>query len=133
PFRQSAYTDAIGGDKRSRICGGLRGADRRCSREVDVVLCPETPTPAFLHDHLPQRSRQRDVDGKKIPYNDQLAWTGMATVIGLPATAAPIGRTDSGLPIGVQIIGGYLEDRTTVAVAGLVEREFGGFTPPPSL
>ena len=33
--------------------------------------------------------------------------------------------------IGVQIIGGYLEDRTTIAFAGLIEREFGGFTPPP--
>jgi amidase len=30
----------------------------------------------------------------------------------------------------VQIIGGYLEDRTTIAFAELIEREFGGFTPP---
>jgi amidase len=30
----------------------------------------------------------------------------------------------------VQIIGPYLEDRTTIAFAGLVEREFGGFVPP---
>lgn len=30
----------------------------------------------------------------------------------------PIGRTESGLPIGVQIIGGYLEDKTTIAFAG---------------
>ena len=52
---------------------------------------------------------------------------------GLPATAAPIGRSEGGLPIGVQIIGGYLEDRTTIAFAGMIEREFGGFTPPPSL
>ena len=52
---------------------------------------------------------------------------------GLPATAAPNGRSESGLPIGVQIIGGYLEDRTTIAFAGLLEREFGGFTPPPLL
>jgi amidase len=43
----------------------------------------------------------------------------------------PIGRTDSGLPIGMQIIGGFLEDRTTITFAGLIEREFGGFTPPP--
>ena len=39
----------------------------------------------------------------------------------------------SGLPIGVQIIGGYLDDRTTLAFAGLIEREFGGFSPPPNL
>jgi len=29
------------------------------------------------------------------------------------------------------MIGGYLEDRTTIAFAGLIEREFGGFVPPP--
>jgi amidase len=44
---------------------------------------------------------------------------------------APIDRSDRGLPIGVQIIGSYLEDRTTLAFAELIEREFGGFTPPP--
>jgi amidase len=43
---------------------------------------------------------------------------------------APIGRSESGLPIGVQIIGGYMEDQTTIAFAGLIEREFGGFVPP---
>jgi len=44
-----------------------------------------------------------------------------------------IGHDESGLPIGVQIIGGYLDDRSTIAFAGLVEREFGGFAPPPNL
>jgi amidase len=43
----------------------------------------------------------------------------------------PIGRSGDGLPIGIQIVGGYLADRTTIAFAGLVEREFGGFAPPP--
>jgi hypothetical protein len=46
---------------------------------------------------------------------------------GLPATAAPIDRSATGLPIGVQIIGPY----TTLAFAELLEREFGGFVPPP--
>jgi amidase len=31
----------------------------------------------------------------------------------------------------VQIVGPYLEDRTTIAFAELTEREFGGFAPPP--
>ena len=62
-----------------------------------------------------------------------MAAVGIATLTGLPATAAPNGRSDSGLPIGVQIIGGYLEDRTTMAFAGLIEHEFGGFVPPPGL
>jgi amidase len=44
-----------------------------------------------------------------------------------------MGRSDSGLPIDAQIIGSFLDDRTTIAFAGLVEREFGGFTPPRDL
>jgi len=43
----------------------------------------------------------------------------------------PIGRSDEGLPIGMQIIGPYLEDRTTIAFAEFIEREFGGFVAPP--
>ena len=35
------------------------------------------------------------------------------------------------LPIGMQIIGPYLEDRTTIAFAEYIEREIGGFVPPP--
>jgi amidase len=50
---------------------------------------------------------------------------------GLPATAVPIDRSASGLPIGAQIIGPYLEDRTTIAFTELLEREFGGFVAPP--
>jgi amidase len=91
------------------------------------------PTTAFPHDHSPQLARKLDVDGAKIPYLDQMGWAGLATLNGLPATTMPIGHSDSGLPIGVQIIGGFLDDRTTIAFAGLVEREFGGFTPPPDL
>jgi amidase len=72
-----------------------------------------------------------EVDGRQVPYFDQVVWAGPATLLGLPATTMPIERTDAGLPIGVQIIGGYLEDRTTIAFAGLIEREFGRFVPPP--
>ena len=34
------------------------------------------------------------------------------------------------LPVGVQIIGPWLEDRTPLKLAELIEREFGGFVPP---
>ena len=58
-------------------------------------------------------------------------WAGVATLPGLPSTAMPIGLSEGGLPIGMQIIGPYLEDRTPLVFAALVEGEFGGFTPPP--
>jgi amidase len=34
-----------------------------------------------------------------------------------------------GLPVGVQIVGPWLEDRTSLKLAELIEREFGGFVP----
>jgi amidase len=114
----------------SRIRADLRARWQALFKEIDVILCPPMPTPAFPHDHSPKLDRQIDIDGKKIPYDDQVVWAAIATSIGLPATAAPIDHEGS-LPIGVQIIGGYLEDRTTIAFAGLIEREFGGFKPPP--
>jgi amidase len=117
----------------SRRRAALRGRWLALFEDVDVVLCPAMPTPAFPHDHTPMAKRALDIDGQNRSYFDQLAWAGPATLNGLPATTAPIGRTDTGLPIGVQIIGGFLDDRTTIAFAGMVEREFGGFTLPPML
>jgi amidase len=57
----------------------------------------------------------------------------LATLNGFAATTVPIGHSAERLPIGMQIVAGYLDDRTTLAFAGLVEREFGGFTAPPNL
>jgi amidase len=119
--------------RKSRIRSGLRARWLALFEDVDVVLCPPMPTVAFPHDHSPQFARQLDIDGVKVPYNDQSVWAGIALLSGLPATTMPVSRTEDGLPIGMQMIGTYLDDRTTIAFAGLVEREFGGFTPPPHL
>ena len=83
------------------------------------------------HDHAQIAHRRVDIDGKPYPYPDQLAWPGIATLPGLPSTAIPIGLSPEGLPVGVQIVGPWLEDRTPLKLAELIEREFGGFVPPP--
>lgn len=98
----------------------------------DVVIAPVLGVVAFPHDNSPNmQTRTLTINGKAEPYFGQLAWPGMAVLANLPATAAPIGQTKAGLPIGAQIIGPYLEDRTTIGFAGLLEREFGGFKRPP--
>jgi len=109
-------------------------------RDTDVLLCPVMPTSAFPHDttgdqlgHIAQYHRVTKVDGKDHPYLDGLQWPGVATVANLPSTALPIGRTAEGLPIGVQAIGPYLEDKTSVGFAALVEAELYGYTPPPGI
>jgi amidase len=89
--------------------------------------------PVFPHDHSePIGAWHLDIDGKTYPYEDACyLWADPASTCGLPATAAPIARSATGLPIGVQIIGPYLAECTTIALAGLLEQEFGGFVPPP--
>ena len=113
---------------------GVRAQWRALFGTFDAVICPAAPTPAFPHDHsLDMNARQISIDGKDYPYGDQFIWPGVATMPGLPATAAPIGLSPEGLPIGVQIIGPWLEDRTPLRLAALIEREFGGFVAPPGL
>jgi amidase len=110
----------------------LRAQWRELFKSFDAVICPVMPTPAFSHDHSPdQNNRRIDIDGKVHFYSDQIAWPGIATLPGLPATAVPISLSPEGLPIGVQIVGPWLEDRTPLKLALLIEREFGGFVPPP--
>ncbi len=112
----------------------LRAQWRALFAEFDVVLCPPFAVLAFPHDHSePRDNRSIDIDGKPHPYISLIVWGTLATPPGLPATVAPIGRSPSGLPIGVQIIGPLLEDRTTIAFVGHLEREFGGFVAPPGM
>ena len=93
----------------------------------DVVIAPCLGVAAFPHigDGGAWNERTLTLDGAQTPFAAQLAWPGMASLACLPATAFPIGKTRSGLPIGVQAIGPYLEDRTTLAFARLAEEELG--------
>src|SRR5262249_31162496 len=73
-------------------------------RNYDVVLYPSAPIPAFPHDHSePIENRHLDIDGETHPYYDVcFIWADPASTCGLPATAAPINRSPTGLPIGMQ-------------------------------
>jgi len=113
--------------------GQLRAQWRALFNSFDAVICPVMPTPAYPHDHSPEQEKRRiNIDGKEFAYPDQMAWPSIANLPGLPATAIPTGLSPEGLPIGVQIVGPWLEDRTTLKLAELIEREFGGFVPPPA-
>jgi amidase len=99
--------------------------------EHDVLLAPVMPTVAFPHDHAEYTTRTIPVNGKPLPYMQQLFWAGLTNVVYLPAVAAPVGRARSGLPVGIQIAAPYLEDRTAIRFAALLAEEIGGFVAPP--
>ena len=86
----------------------------------DVVIAPVMGVVAFEHQTGEFDKRTHVIDGEATPYAAQVAWPGMATVANLPATAVPIGAAASGMPIGAQIVGPYLEDLTPLAFAGLI-------------
>jgi amidase len=75
--------------------------------------------------------RRIEIDGVASPYPSLIVWSTLAPPPGLPATVMPIRRSRAGVPIGMQIIGPFLEDRTPISFAGYPEREFGGFVPAP--
>jgi len=110
----------------------LRYAWRDFFQRFDILLTPVAATAAFPHDHNPNRDeRTVTVNGRSAPYAEQMFFAGLASLSYLPATAAPIGLTAEGLPVGMQIIGAEGEDRTTIEFARLLAAEIGGFTPPP--
>ena len=101
-------------------------------RDWDVLLCPVIATAALPHRQDGATwDRQISIGGKEIAYNDMLFWPGLTGGYHLPGTVAPLGMTKAGLPLGVQIAGPIHGDRTTIAVAALLEQAWMGFTPPP--
>ena len=98
----------------------------------DVFLLPVTVTAAFPHDHSePIYQRTIATGAGKRPYVEAIPyWTAPATLAGLPATVAPIGRTAAGLPVGIQIIAPMWEDGTSIEFAELLADVIGGFIAP---
>jgi amidase len=99
--------------------------------EWDVLIGPMALDVAFEHRTDPIDQRMLNIDGVDVKYWMNLTYPMWATHTGQPSTAFPAGLSSSGLPLGLQAIGPYLEDRTTLRFAQLLEREWQGFVPPP--
>ncbi len=110
----------------------IRWAWHHFFEDWDVLVSPVAASTAFLHDHAGERhDRTITVNGHEVPTTDQMFWAGFGLMALLPGTVAPAGISRDGLPGGIQITGPWLGDFTTIEVARLIEREFGGFQPPP--
>jgi amidase len=114
----------------------LRHQWERLFESFDVVVTPVAPSHAVRHNHEePKDARTYPVayeEGvREVRFLDCFYWAGLPVLPGLPATSLPLGLDDDGLPVGVQAVGPWLEDRTPIAFARLLEEVYGGFLVPP--
>jgi amidase len=104
-------------------------------QQYDALICPVTLTVAAPHRDAGGTTGRMvlasDVDGRRRHGWEEIVWATLSSVGALPAVSIPVGRGRDGLPVGMQIIGPYLEDRTLLDVARHVERVAGGFQRPP--
>ena len=94
-------------------------------REYPILLCPVASIPAFRHGE-----RSWEIDGKTVQYLDAWSYTEWFNLLGTPAMAVPFGRSNEGLPIGVQIVARPWEEELVLAVAVELEAQRGEWQAP---
>ena len=100
----------------------------------DILLLPVMPCVAIRHDHSePIAARVVETQLGPRPYWEINRWMAPAGACYLPATVIPVAVAPSGLPVGVQIVGPYLHDRTTLAFAAAAEAIVGPCPTPPAV
>lgn len=90
-----------------------------------LALCPVAPGPA-----PPIGEGFTEIDGEPVRPGGKFTLCTLANAVGLPAAAVPVLRTNDGLPIGVQLIGGRGRDLEVIAAARTLEQTCGGFIAP---
>jgi aspartyl-tRNA(Asn)/glutamyl-tRNA(Gln) amidotransferase subunit A len=83
-------------------------------REVDAILTPTSPTPAF-------KRGEKAADPLAMYLND--IYTIGVNLAGLPGISIPCGFTRAKLPIGLQIIGHPFREADLLAIARAYERD----------
>jgi Asp-tRNA(Asn)/Glu-tRNA(Gln) amidotransferase A subunit family amidase len=94
-------------------------------RVYPVLLTPVCAVPAFRHGE-----RAWEIEGRTVTYLDAMRFTQWFNTLGAPAAVVPVASSRDGLPLGVQVAGRPFEDELVLAVAGLLDQEF-GYRPPP--
>ncbi|MEO6147557.1 MAG: amidase, partial [Sulfuriferula sp.] len=98
----------------------------------DALICPVASTPAFTHRRsaVTVPGKAIDVDGKKMPYwMATLYHTCIFNLTGHPVVVIPLGLSEDGLPIGIQVVGRRWHDMEILDIAGKLA-EVAGPLPP---
>ena len=86
-------------------------------KTVDAILVPAAPTPALSYEAFKNMS----------PVDTYLGdvFTTPASLAGVPSLSLPIGLSDKGLPIGLQVIGKHFDENTVFQIADVMEKSAG--------
>jgi Asp-tRNA(Asn)/Glu-tRNA(Gln) amidotransferase A subunit family amidase len=93
-----------------------------------IAIAPIAAVPAF-----PIGTETLEIDGREYEEVDLFSMSTYVNAIGLPAAAVPVGRTEDGLPVAVQVIGRRYREMEVLAVALELERALGGWIEPTAL
>jgi Asp-tRNA(Asn)/Glu-tRNA(Gln) amidotransferase A subunit family amidase len=93
---------------------------REALRRFDLLLAPTAPStaPLISSTRAPLQSGA-EAAGR---FFTRRSYSTPASLAGLPALSVPCGFTESGLPIGLQLIGRRFEDATLLRAAYTYER-----------
>lgn len=95
----------------------------------DAWLFPVAMTTAFTHR---PKGSAIEIEGLKVPYFlANAAYTMLFNLTGHPVVVIPIGYTENGLPIGMQIIGKRWQEMELLAIAQEINQVAGSFQHPP--
>ncbi len=106
----------------------LREKILRQMQKYPVLLCPTAAIPAFRHGE-----REWQVEGQTVKYLDAWSYCEWFNLLGFPAVVVPMGFSEEGLPIGVQLAGRPWEEELVLAVAAALEAARGPLPSPPEL
>jgi amidase len=131
PFMRGALSSFADWQEKNMYRLAYRAMWQTFFESIDVFLLPTTFTTAFPHDETPADQRLIPLpEGGAQTFWNLLSYISPATLTGCPATTVPAGLGRSGLPVGLQVMGPYLEDTTPIAFARFLAQEIGGFQPP---
>lgn len=95
-------------------------------RRVPVLLMPVSSVVAFPH-----RERRFQTESKAIGLFQAMMPSTAFNLLGFPALAVPFGRSDEGLPVGVQLIARPWEEETLLDIGAMLEAARGAWVAPP--
>ena len=102
----------------------IRGDFEKAFDQVDAILTPTTPTPAF--------NRGEKSDDPLSMYLSDI-FTISVNLAGLPALSVPVGFTKNQLPVGMQVIGRAFGEADILGIAHAFERSHSYYQMRPSL